>query len=326
MAMKEQSTVVGVFTDRDQAERAVEALLGAGFEAEQIGVATRGEQSGATEQDTLAGEGAKTGAVSGGLLGGQLGAAAVGLIPGIGAVLAAGALAAIAGGAVAGAGVGGVLGGLIGMGIPEDEARFYEEELKGGRTLVTVRAGDRADDATRILRQFGAYDWTNRMPATPETPESRRTLEMRAERLVADTSMKDAGEVVIRRIVEEVPGRLEIDAQHEEIEIEHVPIGEIVHERQEPWHEDDVLVVPVYEEQLAVVKRLVLREELRIRRVRVTERQIFEDSVRRERIQVEDSEQRGRVRDRDAAPPIPGEETPGDYTEGSDAAPDILSF
>src|SRR5690606_25920538 len=138
----------------------------------------------------------KTGAVSGGLLGGLLGAAAVGLIPGIGAVLAAGALAAIAGGAVAGAGVGGVLGGLIGMGIPEDEARFYEEELKGGRTLVTVRAGDRADDATRILRQFGAYDWTNRMPATPETPESRRTLEMRAERLVADTSMKDAGEVV----------------------------------------------------------------------------------------------------------------------------------
>ena len=59
----------------------------------------------------------------------------------------------------AGATVGTVVGGLIGLGIPEDEAAYYEDELKGGRTLVTVHAEDsafgRAADAREILSRHG---------------------------------------------------------------------------------------------------------------------------------------------------------------------------
>jgi uncharacterized protein (TIGR02271 family) len=122
-----------------------------------------------------------------------------------------------------------------------------------------------------------------------------RTIELREEQLVARKELHEAGEVYIRTEVEEVPGRLEVDALREEVEVEHVPVGEVVRERVDPWEDDGVLVVPVYEEQLVVTKRLVLREHLRIRRVGTTERRLFEDTLRRERLIIEDPSNTGLV-------------------------------
>ena len=131
---------------------------------------------------------------------------------------------------------------------------------------------------------------SGRLPASAETVAEgqEQTLELREEQLVAHKEMREVGEVAVRTEVEEVPGRLEVDAYREEVEVEHVPMNQVVQERQAPWEEDDVLVVPVYEEQLVVVKRLVLREQLRIRRVGTTERRLYEDTLRRERLVIED--------------------------------------
>jgi hypothetical protein len=59
----------------------------------------------------------------------------------------------------AGAGVGAIAGALIGMGVPEEEANWYEERVRGGAWLVTVRAGSRYDEASRILREHGGKDY-----------------------------------------------------------------------------------------------------------------------------------------------------------------------
>jgi hypothetical protein len=48
------------------------------------------------------------------------------------------------------------------MGIPEEDARYYETEFRSGRTLVTVQATGRANEALAILRRHGAYDATTR--------------------------------------------------------------------------------------------------------------------------------------------------------------------
>jgi hypothetical protein len=101
-------------------------------------------------------------------LGAVLGAAAALLIPGVGPVVAGGVLAMAFGGAVAGTAVGGIFGAMTGLGISEDEARFYEKEFESGRALVTVKAGSRAADAAMILRKHGGYDLQNR--ATSEMP------------------------------------------------------------------------------------------------------------------------------------------------------------
>jgi stress response protein YsnF len=77
------------------------------------------------------------------------------------------------------------------------------------------------------------------------------------------------------------------------------------------------LIVPVYEEQLVVVKRLVMREHLRIRRIGTTETQLFEDRLPRERLSIEDPAQTGLVRE---VYPSPDEIEDGaeDETSGPD--------
>jgi hypothetical protein len=80
----------------------------------------------------------------------------------MGPAIAGGTLGIILSNAAAGAGVGGLVGVLVGAGIPEDEAHYYQGEFESGRTIVTVQAEGRADDARAILRGYDAYDMTSR--------------------------------------------------------------------------------------------------------------------------------------------------------------------
>ena len=165
MSSNERSTVVGVFGDRDRAQSAIGALRDIGFSESQIGFAMReyqGDQpvhdATVIHDDANPGSGAATGLATGAVAGGVIGALAAGLIPGIGPVIAVGLLAGILGGAGIGAAAGGILGALTEAGVPEDEAHYYAGEFNNGRGIVTVRAGDRYDEAERVLRDFGAYD------------------------------------------------------------------------------------------------------------------------------------------------------------------------
>jgi hypothetical protein len=147
--------VVGVFHNRIDAERAVEELRQAGYTEDQIGFAAPDDEpspEGAADTgvDSRTGEKAGAGVLGGGILGGILGAAATGLIPGIGPVIAVGALA-------------GILGALAGMSVADEEAEIYEEEFKAGRTIVTVQPdGDARPEEREILARHGAYDASSR--------------------------------------------------------------------------------------------------------------------------------------------------------------------
>ena len=57
--------------------------------------------------------------------------------------------------AATGGTAGGLIGALIGVGIPEDEARRYETEVGAGRTIVTVQDEGRYNEAASILRNHG---------------------------------------------------------------------------------------------------------------------------------------------------------------------------
>jgi hypothetical protein len=184
-----RSTVAAIFADRNQAERAIDGLRTAGFSGEQIGVALRDRhETGELVEDTgtNAVEGAVSGALGGGLLGGVAGFL-VGLIsalaiPGIGPIVAGGALAsalgAAGGTAVAGAGIGAAAGGLVGalsgMGIPEEEARYLETGFRSGGVLVTVNAGHRAAEALGILERHGGETGLGRGTTTGLTESERR--------------------------------------------------------------------------------------------------------------------------------------------------------
>jgi len=132
----------------------------------------------------------------------------------------------------------------------------------------------------------------------PADAQMTQTLELREEQLIAHKDLRDLGEIEVRTEVDDIPGRLEVDAYREEVVVEHEVVGQTVSERDKPWEEDGVLIIPIYEEQLVVTKRLVLRERIRVRRVGTTERQLFQDTLRRERLVVEDPQATGMVRER----------------------------
>ena len=138
-------TVAGVFDGQDDAEKALNELKDAGFTPDQVSVVAKDtrETQDMVERTGMGPEGAGTGAVLGGITGGVLGwLVGIGAlaIPGIGPIVAAGALATTLGGAAVGAVAGGLIGALVGAGIPEEDARSYETHVKEGRILITAQA------------------------------------------------------------------------------------------------------------------------------------------------------------------------------------------
>lgn len=151
-------TVVGMFTNRPDAESAIRELKAAGFGEDRIGVAlqNRDEQRDLMETTgTEAAEGAAKGAVSGGVVGGVIGLLGSLLIPGVGPIVVGGVLASTLTGAGIGAATGGIIGALVGMGVPEGDARHFDQGLRSGRTLVAVDAGQRTAEALAILDRHG---------------------------------------------------------------------------------------------------------------------------------------------------------------------------
>jgi heat induced stress protein YflT len=184
MATKKRTTVVGVFDTRAQAQLAVDDLRRAGFKDSQIAMVMHRDDQARTEVTDLdaakaaqvsgeskAEEGAAVGAGAGAVLGGAL-AVATSFIPGVGMVLSIGTLAATIFGVAAGAAGGGVVGALVGLDFPEEDAKFYERELKAGRVLVGVKADERDGEAAAIMYRCGGYDATTVRPVQPETAQA----------------------------------------------------------------------------------------------------------------------------------------------------------
>jgi len=172
-ALVHNKRAIGVFPHHRDAEAAIRELRDAGFPMSQISLVgkhadTEGSLGAGNITDrTKANEGATAGAATGGVLGG-LGGLLVGLgalaIPGIGPVLAGGALAtalatAATGGAI-GAAAGGLSGALVGLGIPDDRARLYNDRVNRGDYLVMVDGTeDEIRRAEAILSRRGIQEW-----------------------------------------------------------------------------------------------------------------------------------------------------------------------
>ena len=151
-------TVISTFSSRDHAEKAIEDLRQKGFDKD-ISILAQDEEKREKNQFTTMGndnvsDGTATGGILGGLAGLAVGAGAL-AIPGIGPLIAAGPIA----GLLSGAATGGIAGGLVDYGIPQDRSKYYEDRVKEGRILASVKTDDnKINDAADTLRRHGAQD------------------------------------------------------------------------------------------------------------------------------------------------------------------------
>jgi len=142
--MAEKNTAVfGIYSTTAAAESAAATLVGAGFSNSDISVLAPDQSSPrelGTEKATKAPEGTTTGVAAGGALGGTLGL-------------------------------------LVGMGIPEYEAKRYEGRVRDGGVLLSVHTAtsDRVKVAQQVLERTGAEDISSSGEASADTPTATRS-------------------------------------------------------------------------------------------------------------------------------------------------------
>jgi len=139
--------MTGLFRDRESAERAYGSLTSRGYGKDDVNLLMSDDTrkkyfaDDDTQLGTKAWEDAGKGAAIGGGVGATLAAlAAIGTtlaLPGLGLLIAGPIAAALAGGG-AGALTGGLIGALVGHGIPEEQAKQYEQGIRDGGIVMGV--------------------------------------------------------------------------------------------------------------------------------------------------------------------------------------------
>ncbi|HEY0071733.1 MAG TPA: YsnF/AvaK domain-containing protein [Chloroflexia bacterium] len=98
-----------------------------------------------------------------------------------------------------------------------------------------------------------------------------------------------SGEVIVRRSVQTSRQTIPVELQHEEVQVDRVPMNRPVAygEQTQPWWDGEVMVVPVIEEEIVVSKRLVLREEVRISKRKVSRQETVSDTIRSQQVHID---------------------------------------
>ncbi len=236
---------------------------------------------------------------------------------------------------------------LTSMGVSNDEAQYYDNEYNNGRTVVSVNAGSRAEEAKTILDTNGAYNYASRRGGTTSTASTYSTtsgtpdtgyadaattgyaagtttdttnttgydrtrdanytdttnttdanyanqtdeqrLRLREEQLNVTKQPVQAGEVDLRKEVVSQQQTVNVPVTHEEVYIENRPVTDATVDDNTPIGEGENIRVPVSEERVNVSKDTVVTGEVSIGKRAVQETQQVTDTVRREEARLDQS-------------------------------------
>ncbi len=313
-------SIVGLFENRSSAEQAIVDLKNAGFDASKIGIVMQDKKE-AKEIQQEHGTQSTEGAVSGGIIGGTAGAllAATGalVIPGIGPFLSAGILAT----SLVGGAAGWLVGGLVGLGVPKEEAEYYEDRVHKGSVLVTVDAQGRDGEARQILSNAGAEDLQDQgygggyeaVGTTQQTVQTVQTVQtarqapqptqqtgdirvpVYEENLVVGKREEEQGRVHLRKDVVEEQKTVSVPLQQERVYVDRVAVTDGGATNATDAFQSRDIEVPVMGEEAVVGKQVHEVEEVRLHKDVVTENQQVSDTVRKERVIVEGAETQTRT-------------------------------
>jgi uncharacterized protein (TIGR02271 family) len=111
------------------------------------------------------------------------------------------------------------------------------------------------------------------LPRPPdEKTQADPTLQLFAEELHVGKEAHETGRVRVSRRTLEREAIVDEELARERVEVETVPIGRRIESIPKVRQEGDTIIIPVVEEVLFVERRLILKEEIRLTRVRTYER------------------------------------------------------
>lgn len=116
------------------------------------------------------------------------------------------------------------------------------------------------------------------------------------ERAVVTKREVETGRFRVRVTVEEREDKVPVDLSHDEVEIERVRVNKVVGQVPSVRLEGSTTIIPVVEEVVVVEKRLMVVEEIHVRRKSIVETQEVPVLLRAEQVQVDAGEETDRMR------------------------------
>ncbi len=177
---------------------------------------------------------------------------------------------------------GNIADSLVNLGVPPEDAAYYQWEVEAGRSVVAVHSYGHQQEASDILHRSGAYT------AQTSLTHDLHTVQLREEVLTAQTMPVEVGEVFIRKVAVTEERTITVTVQREEVVIEHRPLSTQGTPSGDPigtlveLAAGETIRIPIREEQVVIEKRPIVTEELIVGKQKVQETQHFSDTVRRE--------------------------------------------
>ncbi len=98
--------------------------------------------------------------------------------------------------------------------------------------------------------------------------------------------------VTVKRLTSESHERINMTLRQQKVKVTHFPCNKVVEKVPEIREENGVIIIPVVEEEIEVIRRIVLREEVHIA---VEEKQIQHEqpvSLRKQYVEIQEDEKR----------------------------------
>jgi uncharacterized protein (TIGR02271 family) len=133
---------------------------------------------------------------------------------------------------------------------------------------------------TRILRSADLPLTATAPTETAIQVADEAVMRLLVEELSVDKHRVETGRLRVRRVTQERTQNVDIDIEHVEAEFDRVPVGRFVDERPLMRETEDTIVIPVVEEVVVVERRLLLKEEIHVRKTRRVERRSEQVTLR----------------------------------------------
>jgi len=127
-------------------------------------------------------------------------------------------------------------------------------------------------------------------------PEGDVRVQRSEEDLRAGVREREAGRVNARKSVRTERELVRVPKRREEVDIERVPVEGEAREASGATEADigeDEVVLQVFEEEVVVTKRVVLKEESRLRKRVAWDEEVVEVDLRKEEVEIDDQSGRG---------------------------------
>jgi uncharacterized protein (TIGR02271 family) len=207
-------------------------------------------------------------------------------------------------------------------GLEDEVVNLYENRHKEGKSIVIV-SGDRGEEAMRLMLQMGAeyinisdkggtsgYNWmqgqaqgadyyqnldSNRRQYGWDENQGRSwnedelRVQLREETLQPVKQAVQSGEVQINKTVHEREQEVPVNLRHEEVYVNRQAVDRPASPGEIGDMQDEVVRVPVYEEQAELQKQARVREEVNIGKRAVEEQQTLTGTTRHEHLEVNET-------------------------------------